>query len=261
MIRRILLILILGSSLFCTNVRCEQEQKNEVQLLLQQIDLVFFVLQRNTLRMERYGLHELESEINNVPKEISAKHCKFKINLASPGFCAHSLSWDEDDLSRLKIVSGKRRAPEICYLLLSKIFSPEVDLDDVSLIFFDCQIDHPEILKGSGSIRKADKRSILSIVIPFGKEELCSKFVFDGTVKAACGFFVQHDLFEHGLSLYGKMKRDDAFEKGFLIAEDTQEILDEEHQEVGGESFAAAKLAAVRKFFGTLWNKISGFFG
>jgi len=277
MTKNILLTTVLCCSFFCARAA---ESNEDVQSLLEQVDFVLFVLERNTIRMERYGLHELNDEINYLSKDLSKSHCQFKLSLTGKDFRAYSISWDEEDFSRLKILSGKRREPNIYYLLLSKIFPPAVQLDDLPLICFECVVRHVDERDSETQqikrIRRGPSRtkSLVDVVVPFGDDCLTTQLILDGSVRSVCGFFVQHDAFGSEIPLSGKIKKEEAFAEGLLVVADPDEkaaTLDAQVVEavmeaktgasdsVGASVFA--KLMALKNFFGTTWSKFIGCFG
>lgn len=236
MIKKIVFPILLFRSFFCA---ASYDYSQEIELLLEQVDFVIFVLERNTIRMERYGLHELGDDINYLSKDFSKDHCQFKISLSGKDFRAHSIAWDEVDPSRLRITSGKRKNPTTYFLSLSKIFPEDTSLEDLSIVCFDCVVRHvDEEDKTEISATKSIKKSFVDIIIPFEDRDLCTQLVLDGSVRAACGFFVNHDVFNKGFSLTGKIKKEDALVEGLLISDndynflvDKQEFMNEKDSE------------------------------
>ena len=274
MIRKLFLVVVMSFGCFWG---ARSEVSDEVEPLLKQIDFVLFILERNTLRMERYGLNELVDDTNYLSKDVSEEHCQFKISLSAPNFRAHSVFWDPDSFCRLKIVSGRKKNPEVYYLPLTKVVPEGVDLDDIALICFDCTVHAQKKSENSG------RKTSVEVVVSACDGDLSTQLVLDGNVRAACGFFVQHDLFGDNLPLTGKIKREDALAKGILVAngilksdnEKESEIM-QEPQEIQVEpevqqeaveevvapekkpSWFIVQLLMIKNFFGNVWTTVMG---
>jgi len=217
MVKKMVLAAVLCGSFFCARA----DEQEDLQMLLKQVDFVLFILERNTVRMERYGLHELNDDVNYLSKDLSKQHCQFKLSLAGKDFRAHSIAWDDEQIGRLKITSGKRREPSMYYLLLSKIFPAHIAVQELPIICFDCVVNHVAANKREDIAckprTKAKSKSLVDVIVPFGEGHLSTQLILDGTVRAVCGFFVQHDVFEQDLALSGKVKKEQAFSKGVLV--------------------------------------------
>ncbi|MFC1845610.1 hypothetical protein ACFLX2_00610 [Candidatus Dependentiae bacterium] len=235
MMRKLLLAALCGG--FFLSARADSNEG--VKALLEQVDLVLFVLERNSLRMERYGLHELDSEVNILTKDISKDHCLFRIGMTAPGSRAQLISWDQEDAYRLKIIAGRKRTPQVYYLLLDKLIGVD-GLEDPAMIRFDCSVEHSRILKKGQPKVRASWKSLVGISVSAGDEELSTKLVLDGRVDAACGLFVQRELFSDKVVISGRMKGQEAIEKGLLIpdADGSEEPVETPSDSQAGSSVA-----------------------
>ncbi|MCK5633201.1 hypothetical protein KAH94_05595 [bacterium] len=254
----------------------ESEVTNE---LLEHVDVILFVLQRNSLRMERYNLADLDQEINTISKQMSKEHTIFKMSLTSPHSKARLIAWDVNHEACLKIIAGKKRVPIFYHLLLDSIL-PISDVEDqeLALLLFDCSVDCKVESQEEESQSKTVRTSFINVIVPVQDSELSMQLVFDGRVDAACGFFVQHDIFECDSPLNGIIKIDEALEKGILIKgeplslvqepEFDDELLNDNRQEIIVDEFENVTLCdgfynrfiAVKTFFNTSFKKLWSFF-
>jgi len=279
MVRKILLAAALCGSFFCAGAG---EPEEDLRFLLEQVDFVLFILEGNTIRMERYGLHELNDDVNYLSKKLSKEHCQFNLSLTGEDFRAHSIVWDDESDVRLKITSGKRREQSMYYLLLSKLFSPYVDMENLPFICFDCVVNHVEgndtkdasVLFSS----KSQSKSLVDVIVPFGDGHLSTQLILDGVVRSVCGFFVQHDVFEQDLLLSGKVKKEQAFADGILVIasseeksgeldpEEVQDLLENKGKQAGtffGKCKAGlfASIIKMKKLINCSWAKVLACFG
>lgn len=230
MIKRLCFVIFLSG--FFSMIKGDQER--EFQALLERIDLVIFILEENSLRMERYGLHELDSEVNLLSKDISDKHSIFSIKTATPGSKAQLIFWDKEDDHRLKIIAGKKSAQRIYYLLLDKLINRDTDFPDLAMIRFDCAVEHSRLLKNKKQKNNVGWKSLVSVSITTGDDELSTKLILDGKVDAACGLFVQRDLFSDKILYTGLIKGKEAINKGILVPsclDNCNSVLDQDSQQ------------------------------
>lgn len=254
MVKKLLLAVLLGG--FFSGIGAEESDVMEE--LLQRVDLVLFLLEQNTVRMERYSLNELQSDINFVSKDLSRKHCVFTMSMTEKDSKPRTIAWDQEQLDRIKILSGNKKAPKTSYLLLEKLIPSDVPLKDFAMVCFDCNVNFSKAPKNEAPTTKADWRSTIDIMMPAGQQELTIQLVVDGRVKAASGLFVQSDLFDKAL-LCGEVKRQEALDLGVLI---TQEVVQKTPAKTVSPSLAGrissgftASLDTVARFFNTSWKK------
>ncbi len=240
MMKRSLLIVLLGS-LFLADMRADEEL--DVKQLLARVDLVLFVLKRNTLCMERYRLDELDSEINQISREMSEKHCVFKIKMRGANSRANCVAWDNGELARLKIITSARSGKKndrAYYLPIDRVIPEEFQTEELALVCFDCAVEHSNLLKTKRGRPRKLWRSRITVAIPAVEGQLSMDLIVDGKVDAACGFFIQNDIFEGGIPLTGKMDMWEAINKGVLVTNgesvqvdyDNSESISEVEQEV-----------------------------
>lgn len=262
MVKKLLLAVLLGT--FFSGIGAED--RDVMEQLLRRVDLVLFILEQNTVRMERYGLHELQSGVTFISKDLSREHCVFKIGLTEKNSCAPTVTWDQDRVDRIKIVAGKKRT---YHLLLKKLVSANVQLENFEMICFDCVVDSSKTLKKDMPETSADWKSTVNIMVPAGDEGISMQLVVERRVDAACGLFVQNDVF-HDVALCGKIKREEALDLGVLVevaadaevveeavvAEDTEEVPVPSSVFTRIKSGFVVGLGSVKKFFSTSWQKV-----
>jgi len=249
MLKKLLAILLISTSFFC--LQADDNDTDSMNEMLAQVDLVLFVLQRNTLRMERYSLDQLNNEVNVLSKDISDQHCIFKIRLTSAHSRARFIAWDFERSARLKIIAGKKTVPIMYYLLLEKIIPETVSPEDVSLLLFDCSVEHAKELKAGRRRTVIDWKSNVTVAVPAPDGELLMQLVLDGKVDAACGFFVEHDLFDQGVPIHGKLKIDDALHQGILVKDEPieEQQLEPEYEIEEGAVQDTSYCSKIKKYF------------
>lgn len=248
----------------CGAAGARADMQDEIIPLLQRIDLVLFLLEGNTLRMERYGLHEVAAETTIIGPEVSAERTMLKICLTDGPSCAGIVSWDCSCVGQLKIIAGQKRSPQTYFLPLTKIVNQTASVDNCVMLCFDCFLEYEQESNDLGVQRK----SIVEIVVPIGDAQESMKFVFDGVIDAACGMFVQNDLFQGEVPVCGELNKDLALASGVLV---------ERHGAERGSSFSVQRdvvskpsffdsakatllssLSAIKNFCSTTWQKLWG---
>ncbi len=270
MVKKLVLVSLFGA--FCCGLRAETQE--EIMPLLQHVDLVLFLLEKNTVRMERYGLHELQSSVNVISKELSAEHSVFKIGMTEEKSKARDILWDLSQESRIKIIAGAKRTPKTYYLVFKKIVNPAICLEDCTMMCFDCAVNKTKIEPQDDSNAKPVWNSTLDIVVPVGEEKVAMQLIFNGKIEAACGLFVQNELFQGQIPVVGKLKREEALAQGVLITQKDAQRLFEKAQLLAAPVAASSpstwskvkaaffnSLSTIKDFCKVSWQEVVGCFG
>lgn len=250
MVKKLVLVLLL-STFFC-GVRAETQE--DVTPLLQQVDLVVFILERNAVRMERYGLHELQSNNLSISKDISAQHSVFKISMTEEKSKARDMFWDMSSDGCVKIISGAKRTPKNYYLLLKKIMSPDVCMENCTKICFDCAVARAQVVQEDSATAKPEWISTIEIIVPAGEDKVALQLTWNGKIDAACGLFVQHELFEGQTPVLGKLKREEALAQGILVTENEKQRGAQAEQDAVVSDGATSPWSTAKK---ALWNALA----
>jgi hypothetical protein len=268
MTKKCLLGVLLGL-LCCGAVRAQED----LTPLLQQVDLVMFILERNAVRMECYGLHELQANGQMISKKLSKQHTIFKISMTEEKAKARHLLWDVLPESRIKIISGSKRSPKTYYLPLPKVLNLTVALDSCTKICFDCDVLCAKVaMQANADLQKEAWTSTVEIVVPAGDEKAVMQLTWEGKIGAACGLLVQHDVLGNQASVTGKLKREDALAQGILLTEEmlsAQKNLEHgvdqkneaDHHAEKNTTFIAAAAKKFGNFMTILMHKIAGICG
>jgi hypothetical protein len=267
MVKKLLLASIITAC--CVGVRAETQ--NDAVPLLQQVDLVLFLLERNAVRMERYRLDELQSNVNVISKELSSDHSIFKVSMAEEKSKARLMSWDCSSDGRIKIIAGAKKAPKTYYLMMNKIVNPEVCLEGCTMICFDCVVNRTKVDAQGMPDAKPEWNSTIDVVVPAGDDKVAIQLVFDGKIDAACGMFVQNGLFAGAMPVVGKLKREEALAQGVLVAQEVAvsrgaDVVDSSSIVSAPSVFSTIKttffnsLHVIKNFFNVSWQKLVGCF-
>ena len=171
------------------------------------VSFILFTLIENILRMEQYNLSEVKNPQTITKKDVRDKHLVFSIDFTEKGITPRDIHWDDENPGQLHISVGKKSKSKNYTLGLESIFK-DTQEEDVIAVCFDCNIKNKKV----ESSWKAD----IDIILPIKIDSADMKLMFDSKVKAACGFFIEHDEFCNLIKIKGELTKQEALKNNVI---------------------------------------------
>ncbi|MCX5922893.1 MAG: hypothetical protein NTX86_06230 [Candidatus Dependentiae bacterium] len=209
----VLLLMCLGAT-----VGIKASHNGILECSINQFSLLLFTLEKNVVRIERYGLNELMSEINRFSRHESNEHCIAMLNLGEHRQRVVDIEWSAMNMEDLLVTTIRSKNPIVYALDWSSLVAYE-DAQVQEFMRANARINdvfNIDFSNGGHVDRAVRWFTSLAVEWGVGDENLTISLIIERKIERVCGAVVPNCFLDDNGDMGVIWKKDELIDAGVL---------------------------------------------